>query len=159
MGGRSLKPAGRSKTQRPLRDSALDALARREHAHSELERKLLSKGYDATAVSEELSKLVTEGLLNDSRFAESYAYYRVRRGFGPNRLRAELKERGIAQDTIDLTLQAADFDWPSIIKLTWQKKFGRPPTDYQEKAKQARFLEYRGFTSESIMSFLASLTG
>ena len=52
---------------------------------------------------------------------------------------------------------AADFDWASIIKLAWQKKFSGPPEDYQEKAKQARFLEYRGFSADSIMRFLAEL--
>ena len=136
---------------------ALDALARREHGYYELERKLLSKGFEPSEVDEQLSILVSEGLLDDARFAEAYVHYRVQKGYGPNRIRAELRERGIDDAVGELALQAADFDWASIIKLAWQKKFSGPPEDYQEKAKQARFLEYRGFSADSIMRFLAEL--
>lgn len=44
-------------------------------------------------------------------------------------------------------------DWRSRIKRVRDKKFGdQPPESAQEKAKQWRFLQYRGFTSEQINS-------
>ena len=132
-------------------------MARREHSHYELQRKLSAKGYDSSSIAEELSRLLAERLLDDARFAESYAYHRAKRGFGPNRLRAELRERGVADSIVESTLETADFDWESIILATWQKKFGRAPTNYPEKAKQARFLEYRGFDGGAINDLLAKI--
>ena len=82
-------------------------------------------------------------------------HFRAKRGFGPLRLAAELRERGIDESVAAATLKAADLDWQSIIKTTWRKKFGQAPTDYQQKAKQARFLEYRGFSGVTISQFLA----
>ena len=96
-------------------------------------------------------------MLSDSRFAESYAYHRAKRGVGPNRLRVELRERGVDDSIIESTLEAADFDWDSIILATWQKKFGQPPADFREKAKQVRFLEYRGFNGHAISELLTKV--
>ncbi|MEM7469023.1 MAG: regulatory protein RecX [Pseudomonadota bacterium] len=143
--------------EKPLRDTALDALARREHSHFELTKKLLAKGYDANEVEAELSSLVREGVLDDLRFAEAYAHHRARRGYGRFRLVAELKERGVSAEVIGSALDTADFDWASIIEDTWRKKFGSLPANFQESAKQARFLEYRGFPSDSIKQLFRRL--
>ena len=140
-----------------MRECALDALARREHSRFELQRKLVTKGYDSSSVEKELNRLNQDGLLSDSRFAEAYVHYRSRRGFGPNRVCGELRERGVDETIIECTLEALDLDWSSILDRTWRKKFGRPPKDFQEKAKHHRFLEYRGFRRENIAQYLSQL--
>lgn len=99
----------------------------------------------------------TEGLLDDSRFAESYIRYRTQRGFGPKRVSLELRERGVADGIIAVALETMDGDWSSILEKTWQKKFGRPPRDFKEKVKHHRFLEYRGFHRDSIAQYLSCL--
>lgn len=117
----------------------------------------MAKGYNAEDIVGELSLLIEQGVLNDERFAEAYAYHRAQKGFGPNRLRAELGERGVDDAVVEATLAAADFDWRTIIKSTWQKKFRNAPANFQEKAKQSRFLEYRGFTGNAISHLFAEL--
>lgn len=108
-------------------------------------------------VSAALKTLQQDGLQDDSRFAESYCYHRVQRGYGPNRLRVELLERGVAESLVDETIENGEFDWLLLVEQCWRKKFGRPPADFREKAKHARFLEYRGFPSSIIMRFLSRL--
>jgi len=64
------------------RESALNALARREHSQQELKKKLLAKDYDQDEVEELLEVLKVERLQSDERFAESYTNARIEAGFG-----------------------------------------------------------------------------
>jgi regulatory protein len=137
-----------------LRKKALDLLARREHSVVELQRKLLAywqkKNQDdvAQTAAEVLAKLQSEGLVSDERFTEAFVRYRKNNGYGPLRIQAELRERGVSDK-----IQASylDFGDPQWLERTVQvrcKRFGAElPKDYKERARQARFLQYRGFTS------------
>ncbi|MGB8146312.1 MAG: regulatory protein RecX, partial [Chromatiaceae bacterium] len=72
------------------RNLALRLLAGREHSRRELERKLLARGYEAAILVGVLDALTETGLLSDERMAEAYVAGRLRKGFGPLRLRQEL---------------------------------------------------------------------
>ena len=80
---------------------------------------------------------------------------RVAKGQGPQRIRAELAQRGIADAAADEVLRGADVDWLTTIRAVRRKRFGPDlPSDYTERARQARFLQYRGFNSEQIRAAL-----
>lgn len=129
----------------------MDYLARREHGEQELQRKLVNKGFDTDPVDEALSQLVAEGLLSDSRFAESFVHSRFQRGSGPQKIRAELRERGISDSLIADCIEAYDTQWLELVRQVREKKFGAaPPADFKERSRQMRFLQQRGFTSEQI---------
>ncbi len=82
---------------------------------------------------------------------ESYIHYRRARGYGPLRIRAELLERGIAQDLIEHQLNITDNAWLEDVRKVWQKRFkNRLPQDMKARGQQMRFLFYRGFTGEQI---------
>lgn len=132
------------------RNSAMDYLARREHSRLELTRKLLQKNFTQQEVDATLDQLEEEHLLDDHRFAESYTQSRVNRGFGPVRIKQELLERGITETQAGEALSAWDDDWCRLAAEQQRKKYRRPAHDYSERVKQARFLQYRGFTSEQI---------
>ena len=137
------------------RRRAMDLLARREHSRLELERKLRTRDYSGAVVASVLDELEADGLLSDSRFAESFVRARIARGRGPNRIRLELIERGVAAS--EDALREAGCDWGRLAVETRKKRFGAgPPRDYRERARQARFLEYRGFTAEQIHNALES---
>ncbi|WJW74736.1 regulatory protein RecX [Thiohalobacter sp. IOR34] len=139
--------------RRAARETALGLLARREHSRLELGRKLAQRGYPAALVEGVLDALGAEGLQSDSRFAESYVYSRSGRGFGPQRIRAELRERGIDDGLIEASLADAGVDWARLAAEAWHKRFaGRPPADYRERARQQRFMLNRGFTHEQIQA-------
>jgi len=130
---------------------ALDLLARREHSRLELERKLRARGYGAEVVAASLDALQSSGALADSRFAESFVRVRAARGQGPVRIRMELGERGVDGAEALALLAAADCDWGELARQARVKRFGAaPPRSYKERARQARFLQYRGFDAAQI---------
>jgi regulatory protein len=134
---------------------ALDLLALREHSRRELERKLAARGFSDELISPTLDALEASGVLVAARFTESFIRSRVARGNGPVRIRAELAERGIADiDGADL-LRDSEVDWVAEARAARTKRFGAaPPRDFKERARQARFLQSRGFNSAQIAAAL-----
>lgn len=136
--------------------AALRHLARRDFAIGELRSKLISKGYDAAVVEETLTALREEGALNDSRFAENYVAYHARRGQGPVRIGAELRALGLAAELVDAALESGP-DWSALAREVRSRKFGpEVPDEWAEKGRQARFLQYRGFSSDHIRAALGA---
>jgi len=129
----------------------MDLLARREHARHELAGKLRSRGMPGDLIETVLDDLVGENLLSEARFAEAFVASRVGRGQGPVRIRMELERRQVAAGVIEDALESAAPDWGALAAEARRKRFGRqPPGDFRERARQSRFLQYRGFASEHI---------
>jgi regulatory protein len=138
-----------------IRVRALALLARREHSRLELARKLRQRGMAGADLEQVLDELAAERLLSDERFAEQYARSRSERGYGPLRIRAELRERGIDDGGIALALEALDADWQQQARAARERRFGaEPPADLKERARQSRFLQQRGFGPEQIRQAL-----
>jgi regulatory protein len=138
-------------THGEIRNAAIRLLARREHSTGELTRKLHQKGFDVTAIETVLRDLRQENLLSDERFAESFVASRIERGSGPVRIAAELRQREVADELIERCLAAVDEDWAARAEVVRRKRFGRgKPDNFAERAKQARFLQYRGFRGEHL---------
>lgn len=141
----------RARDAAAARKKAMDLLARREHATDELARKLEKSGFERDTAHEAIARLAEEGLQSDERFVYSFIQSRISQGKGPRRIRADLKERGVASSVISHALEAADPDWVELAADARRRKFGdAAPADFKEKARQMRFLEYRGFESEQI---------
>lgn len=134
---------------------AVRLLARREHSCHELQRKLeeklAEKNCPAEMIATVISRLANEGLQSDARFTESYVRSRAGRGRGQVRIRQELQQRGIEADLISTYLNDSSFDWFQLAVDARQKRFGSSlPEDMNERAKQTRFLQQRGFAHEQI---------
>ena len=124
----------------------MDLLARRDHGQTELVKKLANKGYDRDVAKQAVLKLSAEGLQSDARFAESYVQSRINQGKGPVRIRLDLKARGIGDAAVEVAIEEAEADWYALAREVRVKKFGLArPADFMEKARQMRFLQYRGF--------------
>ncbi len=133
-----------------LNERAMNLLARREHSVAELVTKL-STDFEYDDIISVISKLTAANLQSDERFAENYLRYRSQRGFGYQKIRQELKERGVDAELISNTLAESDIDWFALAAGVRCKRFGeQQPEDYKDRAKQQRFLQYRGFTHEQI---------
>lgn len=138
-----------------IRQAALNLLARRDHSAKELKQKLIQRGYQSIEIDTILNDLIQEHLLNENRFADNYINWRSNKGYGPNRILQELKARGVAADIIAQQLDFADNAWFVQIQKVWQKNFkGKRPQEFKERAKQMRFLLYRGYTEEQIASVM-----
>jgi regulatory protein len=130
-----------------IRRSAMDLLARREHSYRELIQKLSLRFADSALIYQAVDRLRDERLQSDYRFAETYLYSRAQRLFGPQRIKAELRERGIADDIVATVFAESEVDWAANQVKLLRNKFGeKPPVDFSEKAKRLRFLQYRGFS-------------
>lgn len=131
-------------------------MARREHGARELQRKLCAKGYPTDGVDAVIADLAGEGLLSDRRFIEAYVQGRIRRGWGPLRIKAELGERGIDGELVDGYIDVNDGQWRDLVRATRLRRFGdHPPEGFQDRARQMRFLQSRGFTADQIKYALA----
>ena len=125
-------------------------LARRDFTSQELRAKLDAKGFATAATAAVIADLIRAGLLNDERYAQNYVAYHAGRGQGPVRIAAELRRRGLAADLIDGAL-AGGPEWGALARKVCRAKFGpQPPVSWAQRARQARFLQYRGFSSDHI---------
>jgi regulatory protein len=146
----SSRPEGES-AHSACSNKALDLLARREHSRVELERKLLARSFEAPTVEAVLDELEQSGALHAERFLESFVRGRVARGQGPVRIRRDLAEHGIESGRSTELLRSGDYDWNELARAARAKRFGPgAPKDYKDRARQGRFLEYRGFEAAQI---------
>jgi len=141
--------------ERTVRTAALALLAGRDFARNELAQRLLRRGYPAAIVATVVEGLAAQRLLSETRFVEQFIRQHAGRGHGPVRIRVELRERGVADGDIEEGLAAAAEDWARIAREARRRRFGlSPPGDYRERARQARFLQYRGFSAEQVRAAL-----
>ncbi|QKJ88355.1 Regulatory protein RecX [Paramixta manurensis] len=149
-----------------LLDRATRILAMRDHSEAEFRRKLTLSFERAAAyrheepeviAPEEIERVVAwcheHGWLDDVRFAERFVVGRGRKGYGPQRIRMELGQKGIGREMIEAALDAAETDWAEQAFAVAERKFGLPlPTEWKEKAKVQRYLLSKGFFMEDIQS-------
>lgn len=129
---------------------ALLLLGRRDFASFELTTKLLAKGYDEAATTAAVAALIDERLLDDQRFLDNFIRSHAGRGQGPIRIRQELMALGFTAGDIEGAL-ARGPDFAQRCREVRARKFGAAaPASWAERGRQARFLQYRGFSSDHI---------
>lgn len=126
-----------------LKNRALNLLARREHSRGELRAKLLIEDEPAT-IDQLLDELEAKNWQSDERFAEAWIRQRSLK-YGRQRLRHELQQKGVSAELIAASLDRYLEDELTQARSVWQKKYGIKATTYEEKSKQIRFLQYRGY--------------
>ncbi len=135
-----------------MRERALGYLSRREYSRQELQKKL--KAY---VVDEDLNALLddfqTRGWLSESRYVEQMIHARQAK-FGSLKVAHELRNHGVAEELIDSAIVALRVDEKERAGNLWRKKFGTVAKGREEWAKQARFLQSRGFDTDTIKAVL-----
>lgn len=131
-----------------LRSKALAMLTRREHSQLELQQKLTELGADDSQIKSILDEFIAQSWQSDTRFTDVFIRSYARKGQGALNIKQELKQRGITdKELIEPFL--AEHDWFELAQQTRLKKFGEDlPIERKEQARQLRFLQYRGFSSE-----------
>ena len=130
---------------------AVRLLARREHSAEEIRQKLVKREFEADEIATALLELKQGDWQSDERFTEAYIRARRLKGFGPVRIAAELRERGVDEVMAKRYLYVDDSIWLQTLEQEYQKKYhGTGYEDFQEKAKRMRFLQYRGFSIDQI---------
>jgi len=134
----------------------------RDHSEQELRRKLAAP-FMVKSPQDQVDPISPEDVenvirwcyehnwLDDANFAARYIASRARKGYGPQRIRQELQQKGLTREHCDAAFRICDIDWQQITQDIAVRKFGEPlPRSYPEKIKVQRFLLYRGFLMEDI---------
>ncbi len=134
-----------------IEQAAVRILSQSEQTVRQMRTKLLKRGFDAEEVEIVLQDLQHQNLLSDERFSEQYVAFRINRGFGPVRIEQEMREKGVADDLAEQALDVYSEQWSDVMAKVLDKKFGGSPVlNFAERARRARFLEYRGFPASLI---------
>jgi regulatory protein len=144
-----------AKLQMSLKARALKYLSAREHSRLELSRKLSRYAQDGDDIEALLDWLEASKFLSESRFSESLIHRRVAR-FGNSRILSELQSHRIDADALSDIKANLEQDEAARALEVWRKKYGTPPADSAERAKQMRFLQQRGFSLSAIRAAIKS---
>jgi regulatory protein len=144
-------PDDPAKPKRSAYDKALGLLARREHSRKELKAKLRQGGYEGEETTNAIDRLGEQHYQDDDRFAEVLLRSRISQGYGPMRLRVELKSHGLADARIRELMDEAEVDWDTSAAAQLRRRYGGAGTsDPAERNRRAQFLLRRGFAAATV---------
>ena len=132
-------------------DVALRLLARREHSARELNRKLAARGLEGGETREAIDRLKDQHYQEDDRFAQVLVRSRASQGYGPQRIRAELKTHAVPEARIRELLDEAEVDWEASALDQLRRRYGgKGAADHAERVRRAQFLLRRGFAAATV---------
>ncbi len=135
--------------QPSLKGRALRLLSQREHSRLELERKLAPHETEPGSLARALDELQAKGFISEERAIESVIHRRAAK-LGSARVRQELAAKGLSGEAVAAAMAGLQATETARAREVWRKKFGQPPQDPQERARQIRFLVSRGFAAEAV---------
>ena len=137
-------------SEKELWNKAIQYLSRREYSRMELFAKLGKQSPET--VDSVLDSLEKEGYLSDRRFTESFIRMRAAQGHGLNRVRFDLKKKGVDTGLISEVLDELEMDWYELATEVYRRKYSQPldQSDYKERSKRMRFMSQRGFSMDEI---------
>ena len=136
-----------------LRSLAFALLAKREYSQASLRKKLLELGAISDELDPLLEELAQQNYQSDERMAGMVMRSQIRQGKGPQRIKMALKKHEIDQSL--LVDELKEIDWFEEALQLKNRKFGTEiSTDPKIKAKQVRFLQYRGYAMDVILKVI-----
>lgn len=146
--------------ERSAYDRALGMLARREYSQRELRTRLERAGCDESESQAALGQLQQQHYQDDRRFGAMLVRTRVAQGYGPARIRAELRTHGLDDAAISGLIDGAEADWTQLATAQLRKRYaGKPAADHAERGKRAAFLQRRGFAADTVRIAVRSEAG
>tara|TARA_R110001606_G_scaffold234823_1_gene382614 strand:- start:270 stop:1361 length:1092 start_codon:yes stop_codon:yes gene_type:complete len=168
------------KAESRLRWLAFYYLSRREYGKAELKQKLIDKEQDPEKIDALLDEFEEKGYQSDYRTTLMLIRENIRKGRGRGRIKQEFYRKKIAMpgnidELIDMANTESDefsefvdndadnlvdgVDWLKLAVIARTKKYGNEiPVEQKEKAKQLRFLQYRGFNTDICFAALNHTT-
>lgn len=154
-------------TSRPKKETPtlLGRLARfcayQDRSHLEVRRKLLDLGARGQEVEDVIAELITQGFLNEERFARSFAGGKFRmKKWGRNKIVHELEMHGVTQRCIDRGLKEIDEreyakTLRSLLIRKWKET--KEPNLFRRKNLVARYLIGKGYEPDRVWDLLKEL--
>lgn len=139
--------SARELTEADVHEIAVRYLTRREYGIEELRQKLVQRGAGSAIAGKVVSDLADNDLVSDQRFTEMYVRTRMRRLYGPVKIRGELRSLGVSDYLVGQAMSFEQETWFENASQ-WAEKRCRGELDYAGRAKIHRSLMNRGFTHE-----------
>jgi len=143
------------------RSRALHLLALKDRTRREVETRLRDLGFGQEAVAGTSTWLASLGYLDDRRFAERYVAEKLRVGWGPRKICADLLRKGVERALVEEVLDAADPTGPNaealvegseamlaLVRRRFVKQFAVDPDGAERR--MAGYLARRGYDWETI---------
>jgi regulatory protein len=147
-----------SPVAKEVEEICLRLLARREHSQKELLNKLALRGFSRDDAQPVIDELAEQGWQDDLRYAEDYVRFRIRKGYGPIRVKQELKQNGIAAVDLESIVREEAGSWIALLEQVYSKKYPHDTVlDRSEWAKRSRFLLHRGFSGAMVNALFNEL--
>lgn len=141
-------------TGQRLRSYAFALLTRRDYSQAELIERLNRYAANPEEVNDLVAELAQQNYQSDQRVAELTLASQIRKGKGLQRIKQALKSKQLDAELI--TDELNEVNWLEQAYQLKIKKFGQEITkDPKIKAKQIRFLQYRGFDMDVILKAIA----
>ena len=137
-----------------LKSYAFAVLTRKEYSKKDLIEKLALYAENREEVLILVDELSRENYQSDQRVAEMVVRSQIRKGKGPNRIKLALRAKSIDKELAQNDMN--EIDWYDEAYQLKVKKYGVDVSkDPKIKAKQIRFLQYRGFEMDAIMKAIS----
>ncbi len=135
--------------------------AYQERSHQEVKSKLFEYGLHTGEVDELLARLITEGFLNEERFAKAFSggKFRIKK-WGRMKIQHELAHRGLTENCIAWGMKEIDAsDYARTLKEVIHKKAKQlvEPNLFKKRDKVARYAIARGYEPELVWAEMKAL--
>ena len=143
------------------KQKALRYCAYQERSHQEVKNKLFELGLRSSAVDELLAYLITEGFLNEERFAKSFAggKFRIKK-WGRIKIVNALEYKGLTKNCIRIGLKEIDeSDYHDTLERLLTSKISEldDSDKFLVKDKASKYAIQKGFEPELVWEILKAL--
>jgi regulatory protein len=145
-------------TELELRQWLLGLLSRREYSALELKQKLKQKGASVEQSANLLDWAQQRNYQSELRYARMQINAKLHKGYGWFYISQFCAQQGINKELQQQLLEELNIDWFEVATSAYRKKYAdKPIADYQDKLKRMRYLQSRGFGSDTIQLVFAEL--
>lgn len=136
--------------------------AYQERSHKEVRTKLFSYGLFSSQVEELITRLITDGFLNEERFAKAFAGGKFRmQKWGRHKIVRALEAHGVSSRCIQRGLK--ELEGPAYTKtlrslLSKKLSAQEEPNIFKARQKAATFAIGKGYEPELVWELLRDLT-
>lgn len=127
-------------------------LARQDYAQATIVQKLKQRQATSEQIAQLVDWAIQLGYIDDERYCRGFIQRHAAKHHGLMRIRQEAAQKGLNREIIENALNELEIDWYQLAQSAYNKKFSRSnkKLDFKEKAKQMRYLSYRGFNRDEI---------
>jgi regulatory protein len=152
---------GKSLTVEQAKQKALRYCAYQERSHQEVKNKLYELGLRSFEVDELMAFLITEGFLNEERYAKLFAGGKFRiKHWGRVKITHALETKGVSKNCIRIGLREIDVgDYAATLRkiLTDKIEAGEEPNAFVVRDKAAKFAIQKGYEPDLVWQALKEL--